>query len=79
MRGKVQKWGNSLGIRIQKSVALQLNLAENSEVSIEVDDDCIRVTPLHGRKTLASMLEGITAENIHAEVDFGAPRGKEVW
>jgi antitoxin MazE len=79
VHGKIQKWGNSLGIRIQKTVAEQLNLKENAEVLIGVEENCIIVTPLPKKKTLKSMLEGVTPEIAHGELDFGPPVGKEIW
>ncbi|MFA6471365.1 MAG: AbrB/MazE/SpoVT family DNA-binding domain-containing protein [Candidatus Latescibacterota bacterium] len=79
VHGKIQKWGNSLGIRIQKKVADQIELKVNTEVLISVEEDCIVVTPLPKRKTLKSMLEGVTPEIAHGELDFGPPVGKEIW
>ena len=79
MRGKIRKWGNSFGIRIQKSVAEQLHIGENTEVLIDVEENRIVVTPLAPKKTLQSMMEGVTPENIHEEIDFGSPVGNEVW
>ena len=76
---RVHKWGNSLGIRIQKAVADQVDLKENTEVSITVRDNALVITPVPRKATLESLLSGVTPENIHAVVDFGAPRGKEVW
>jgi antitoxin MazE len=76
---RVHKWGNSLGIRIQKSVADQIDLQEHTEVRITVRDNALIITPLPRKVTLESLLDGVTPENIHAEIDFGAPRGKEVW
>lgn len=76
---RVHKWGNSLGIHIKKSVADQIDLQENTEVSITVQDNALVITPVPRKVTLESLLSGVTPENIHAVVDFGAPRGKEVW
>ena len=76
---KVHKWGNSLGIRIQKVVAEQIDLRENTEVRITVQDNALVITPVPRKATLESLLSQVTPENIHAVVDFGAPRGKEVW
>ena len=76
---RVHKWGNCLGIRIQKKVADQIELKEYTEVSITVRDNSLIVTPIPRKVTLESLLSQVTPENIHAVVDFGAPRGKEVW
>lgn len=78
-RTRVHKWGNSLGIRIHKTVADQIELKEDTEVSITVRDNSLIVTPIPRKVTLESLLSQVTPENIHAVVDFGAPRGKEIW
>jgi antitoxin MazE len=79
VHGKIQKWGNSLGIRIQKKVADQIDLKEDTEVLISVNKKRIIVTPIQKKKTLEEMLEGVTPENTHGEIDFGRPVGKEIW
>ena len=38
-----------------------------------------RASPRPRKYTLAQLLERVTPENIHSEVDFGRPMGKEVW
>ena len=76
---KVRKWGNSLGIRIRRSLADQLNLKENSDVDITIQDKTLVITPCRKRYTLTSLLEGITPENLHDEIDFGGREGKEAW
>ena len=67
---KVQKWGNSLGIRIRKSIADQLELKENSEVDITIKDKTLVISPCKKKYTLSSLLEGVTPENLHGEIDF---------
>ena len=75
MKMTVNKWGNSLGIRLPKTIAEQLDLQDGATVEIELRDDEI-VIKRH-RHTLATMLSEITPENIHSETDWGAPTGKE--
>ncbi|MDP2982415.1 MAG: AbrB/MazE/SpoVT family DNA-binding domain-containing protein [Candidatus Latescibacter sp.] len=76
---KIQKWGNSLGIRIRKTTSEQLNLKENTEVLISVEGNSLVLTPIQKKKTLKDMLDGVTPENLHPEIDFGPPVGKEIW
>jgi len=78
-RGKVQKWGNSLGIRIRKSLADQLNLSESTEVDIAIRGEKLIVTPCRKTCTLSSLLENITPDTLHDETDFGDREGKEAW
>ena len=76
---KVQKWGNSLGIRIRKSLADQLDLKENSEVDITIKNKTLVVVPCTKRYTLSSLLGDVKTEDLHSEIDFGGLEGKESW
>jgi antitoxin MazE len=77
---RVQKWGNSLGVRIPSKLARELKLTTGTEVDIQVVRGCIVITPVHGKKfRLAALLGGVKASNLHSEVGSGKPRDKEVW
>ena len=60
MGAKIQKWGNSLGVRIPKSVIEKANLDENSEVEIENKDGAIIIFPRHKKESLTDLLSKIT-------------------
>lgn len=77
MEPRVQKWGNSLGVRIPKPLAQKLGLAEGTPVEVEADDDGIVIRPKRYR--LEELLSRITQENLHGEVDVGLPTGREDW
>lgn len=79
MTTKVQKWGNSLAIRIPKEVAEQLSLEQGSDVEIQKTEDGIKLTPKKRKPTLEEMMAQITPENQHEEIDWGKPEGREVW
>lgn len=79
MAQSIDKWGNSLGLRIPKSFAEQVHLKVGSEVTIEVIDGNLVVKPKRKKYNLDELLAGITPENVHAEVDLGAPIGNEIW
>jgi antitoxin MazE len=68
---KVQKWGNSLGIRIPSVIADQVELEQGSEVEMVVENRAIKLIPKKKKPTLAELLAKITPENRHAEIDFG--------
>ncbi|SMC09512.1 AbrB/MazE/SpoVT family DNA-binding domain-containing protein [Nitratiruptor tergarcus] len=68
MTVKINKWGNSYGIRLSKQILKSLNLQENSEIDIEIRDGKIILTP---KKSLQSLLSQITPQNVHHEIDFG--------
>lgn len=80
MLTKIQKWGNSLALRIPKTFALDANLENDSTVEISLVDGKIVVKPISAPQwTLGELLAGINKNNIHHEVDSGEPVGNEVW
>lgn len=79
MKAKAQKWGNSLAVRIPKSIADQAGVREEDELEIEVVARVIRLKPRRPEVTLENLLKGITRKNLHREADFGRPEGSEVW
>jgi antitoxin MazE len=78
MAVKVQKWGNSLGVRIPKNVIEKTNLHENSEVEIESKNGAIIIIPAKKSYSLESLLEKITKNNLHSDDNFKV-EGNEVW
>ena len=80
MRSRVQKWGNSLAVRIPKAFATDLGLVLESEVDLTIEDGRFVLRPLVvPRFELNALLEQVREENIHDEVDFGNAAGSEVW
>jgi antitoxin MazE len=80
MQSKVQRWGNSLALRIPKAFAQDLGLNEDSPVEISVTGRDLVVSPRPSRPfTLEQLLEGITDENLHDEIATGLAVGNEVW
>jgi antitoxin MazE len=78
MRAVVRKWGNSLAIRIPRPLADELELEESDELDLQVTEGSLVASPAH-RWTLAELVAGITEENKHGEIEWGGPRGREVW
>lgn len=80
MEGKVGRWGNSLALRIPKFLATEIGLKKETPVEMSISEGKLIVEPLNETKpTLDELLMHVTEENIHAEIDFGLPVGKEVW
>lgn len=80
LKTRVQKWGNSLALRIPKAFAEQLGITDNAPVDISLTNGKLLVVPLADQPiTLEDLLAGITDENIHHEVDTGTPVGAEAW
>ncbi|OGB96398.1 MAG: hypothetical protein A2Z31_00925 [candidate division NC10 bacterium RBG_16_65_8] len=76
----VKKWGNSMGIRLPKSVVQEVELADGATVTIEAKEGQIVITPLRKpRYRLKDLVGRITARNRHDAVETGKPVGKEVW
>ena len=80
MTATVQKWGNSLALRIPKSLAEDVDLHQGSVVELDVVRGEMVVKPKRERKlSLRQLVKRITRKNLHAETDWGRPMGKEVW
>jgi antitoxin MazE len=82
MRAKVQKWGNSQGVRVPKTVLEQARIAVGDEVEISVSKGRIvvkRSTPVRGRYQLKDLLERIPVDYRAEETDWGTPIGREAW
>ena len=79
MRTKIQKWGNSLALRIPKAFALDAQLENNSIVEISLVDGQIVIKPISKKQlALEQLLTKATADNVHGEIDSGEAVGKEV-
>ncbi|MBF0200286.1 MAG: AbrB/MazE/SpoVT family DNA-binding domain-containing protein [Desulfamplus sp.] len=80
MRSTIQKWGNSLAIRIPKSFATEIDLSQGAEIDLVLLENKIQIEPIKKKKiSLDDLLSKVTEENIHKEVDTGKPVGKEIW
>ncbi len=80
MLTKVQKWGNSLALRIPKAFALDAQLVNNSFVEISIVEGQIIITPVVAPSwSLDELLAGINKNNLHHEVETGSAVGNEVW
>ncbi len=80
MQTKIQKWGNSLALRIPKSFALNINIKQNELVDLSVDKGKIVIKPIIQKEySLKELLEGISENNLHSEFDTGTLKGNEIW
>ena len=80
MQTKVQKWGNSLGVRIPRGLAEEVGLGAGTEVSLTAKDGELVLRPsVPSRVNLGDLLAGVTPENIHAFVDAGDAVGAEAF
>jgi antitoxin MazE len=79
MKATVQKWGNSLAVRIPKNISKDTKLFEGSNIDILVEDGKILLSPSKKEFSLKELLSKITIENLHSEVSTGDPVGGDVW
>lgn len=76
----IRKWGNSLGLRIPKNLAEDVQIKEGSSVQLSVRKGRLVVTPLKGKEySLEELVADIKPSNLHEEQEFGAHTGREVW
>ena len=82
MLAKIQKWGNSQGLRLAKNLLADAQLDIGDEVDINVKDGVILVTPakrIRGRHNLKDLVSRIPKNYQSAEINWVEPVGKEVW
>ena len=76
----VKRWGNSIGVRLPKTIAQEAEITEGGSVSIEARDERIIITPVRKRHyQLADLVRRITPRNRHEVIETGKPCGKEAW
>ena len=76
---RVTRWGNSLAVRIPKALAQQIDLHEGAEVELSITDGALTVRARAPAYSLEQLLDQVTPENRHDEIDWGEPQGKEAW
>ena len=80
MRVRVQKWGNSLALRIPKPFAEDVGVHEGTAVQLVVSKGRLVAAPIPAPQIrLKDLLARVTKANIHPEVDTGRPVGREIW
>jgi antitoxin MazE len=79
MKTHIQRWGNSLAVRIPKVVAQELGIGEDTAVELDMVDDALVIRVAASEFSLEQLLASITDDNLHAEVDTGPAIGAEAW
>jgi antitoxin MazE len=80
MRTRIQKWGNSLAVRIPRSFADEAGLQKETAIEVLVEEGKIVVKRVAKPElTLRQLLRKVTDENLHREVDSGCAVGNEIW
>ncbi len=80
MQTKIQRWGNSLGLRIPRAIAEDAGVGAGAEVDLSIRNGELIVKPARRAKyRLGELVRKISTKNLHGEVDTGAPVGREIW
>ncbi len=79
MQTTIQKWGNSLALRIPKAFADSLALAQGVPVTMTIENGKLILEAKPKQYALDELVAQITPENRHAEADTGAVVGEELW
>ena len=80
MQARIQKWGNSLAVRIPKPFAVEIGLDRNSVVEVSISDGKILLEPVaKPGYSLEQLLAEVTETNLHSEVESESALGDEVW
>ena len=79
---KVQKWGNSQGLRLSKEILSNVDIEVGDAVDVAVRDGALVVTPVRrvrGRLDIEQLVREIPRRYKPGELDWGPPTGREVW
>ena len=79
---KVQKWGNSQGLRLSKQLLEDARISVGDEVDVTVSDGVIVIAPvrrIRGKRSLRELVSRIPKNYKATEIDWGKPVGREVW
>jgi antitoxin MazE len=82
MLAKIQKWGNSQGIRLTKALLADAQINVGDAVNIQVKEGALIVTPdkrIRGRHKIEDLVAHIPKDYQSKEVGWGEPTGREVW
>ncbi len=79
---RIQKWGNSQGLRLAKQVLEDARLAVGDDVDVTARDGLIVIAParrIRGRQSLKELVSRIPRGYKAKETDWGEPVGRETW
>ncbi|MDO8649599.1 MAG: AbrB/MazE/SpoVT family DNA-binding domain-containing protein [Candidatus Peregrinibacteria bacterium] len=77
MKTIIRTWGNSLAVRIPKAFAVHMGIDSGKEVELFLEPNGLRISSVE--QDLNRLLEQVTPENLHGEVQTGTAVGKEIW
>ena len=78
MNATIQKWGNSLALRIPQAVARQILVKEGDKVVLKVGGSGLTIKAASKKLSLDDLLDKVTPENLHPATQSGTDVGREV-
>jgi len=79
MQTTIQKWGNSLAVRIPRSFASETQIENGTEVDLSIKNNQLVISPIAKPEySLDALLSQVNESNLHYEVDFGESQGREL-
>ncbi len=80
MKTAVQRWGNSLAVRIPRAFAQETRLGSGTEVDLRLKAGTLVISRARKRRySLSGLLARVRKTNLHSETGWGGPMGREVW
>jgi antitoxin MazE len=83
MKTEFVRWGNSLALRVPKAFAQEIGAAEGKRAEMTLENGVLVIKVAKRKKRrryiLENLINAITKENRHAEIDWGPPVGNEAW
>ena len=80
MKTQIAKWGNSMAVRIPKTVADAARLRPGDHLEMAVEGSgVVQLRKKKGKQSLKNLIRGISPKNVHTVIDWGIPEGKELW
>ena len=79
---KVQKWGNSQGLRLSKELLAYVRIEVGDPVDVSVQEGSLVITParrVRGGRSLEQLVASVPKDYRPGELDWGSPAGREVW
>ena len=80
LEARLQKWGNSDGIRIPSSILKSLDLKTNDKVDIKYENDKLIISKVQKKKiSLEEKFANYSGDNLAKEFSWDDAKGKEIW
>ena len=79
MKTTVQRWGNSLAVRIPKSFASEIEVGEGDQVEMAINEGRLVIAPKPISYDLCDLVNKISSSNLHQELAIDGPEGREAW